>query len=190
MIPNQARCPQEEIQQPTNLNQLGKQIQVRTRFQIVKEVSGHRKRKDYCARQQQRQPPHLQVNRTFGRHSPSLSCEKRWAVTPTSISSFELPKRTEIETAAKQVCDLLKAEADADFSDALTALSQVLLGPVAEQLGTKRLLIVADGALQYVPFSALPAPKGGTEERVTRTEMKNQRSSPSLSPQSSAHRRS
>ncbi len=35
----------------------------------------------------------------------------------------------------------------------------MLLGPVAEQLGTKRLLIVAEGALQYLPFGALPKPR-------------------------------
>jgi CHAT domain-containing protein len=34
----------------------------------------------------------------------------------------------------------------------------MLLGPVASQLGAKRLLIVADGALQYLPFAALPDP--------------------------------
>jgi hypothetical protein len=34
----------------------------------------------------------------------------------------------------------------------------MLLSPVAGQLGQKRLLIVSDGALQYLPFSALPAP--------------------------------
>ncbi len=39
------------------------------------------------------------------------------------------------------------------------ALSQLLLGPVADQLGSRRLLIVAEGALQYVPFGALPCPK-------------------------------
>ena len=33
------------------------------------------------------------------------------------------------------------------------------LGPVASQLGKKRLLIVADGALQYVPFAALTMPE-------------------------------
>jgi hypothetical protein len=37
----------------------------------------------------------------------------------------------------------------------------MLLGPVARQLGTKRLLIVAEGALQYLPFQALPVPKEG-----------------------------
>jgi CHAT domain-containing protein len=40
----------------------------------------------------------------------------------------------------------------------------MLLGPVAAQLGKKRLVIVADGALQYVPFAALPAPSPGNDE--------------------------
>jgi CHAT domain-containing protein len=35
----------------------------------------------------------------------------------------------------------------------------MLLGPVAAQLGKKRLLIVADGMLHYIPFAALPAPE-------------------------------
>src|SRR4029077_6903875 len=34
----------------------------------------------------------------------------------------------------------------------------MLLGPVASQLGTKRLVIVGDGALHYTPFAALPEP--------------------------------
>jgi CHAT domain-containing protein len=40
----------------------------------------------------------------------------------------------------------------------------VLLGPVAPQLGSKRLVIVADGALQYIPFAALPAPYTGNDK--------------------------
>jgi hypothetical protein len=32
-------------------------------------------------------------------------------------------------------------------------LSRMLLGPVASQLGKKRLVIVADGALQYIPLA-------------------------------------
>jgi hypothetical protein len=35
----------------------------------------------------------------------------------------------------------------------------MLLGPIASQLRGKRLLIVADGALQYIPFGALPVPE-------------------------------
>jgi CHAT domain-containing protein len=42
------------------------------------------------------------------------------------------------------------------------ALSQMILGPVAGQLGQKRLLIVGDGFLQYLPFSTLPTPEAKT----------------------------
>jgi CHAT domain-containing protein len=41
---------------------------------------------------------------------------------------------------------------------AASALGLMLLGPVADRLGSKRLLVVADGALQYVPFAPLPSP--------------------------------
>ncbi|MGH8058632.1 MAG: CHAT domain-containing protein, partial [Candidatus Entotheonellia bacterium] len=98
-----------------------------------------------------------------------------FAVTPASISSFELPKRAEVEPAARRVYELLMArqsvrgetlsqrqaridKADADYPAAAAALSQMVLGPVAGQLSNQRLLIVADGALQYVPFAALPRP--------------------------------
>src|SRR5581483_6665252 len=37
-------------------------------------------------------------------------------------------------------------------------LSRMVIGPAATLLGNHRLLVVADGALQYVPFAALPAP--------------------------------
>jgi CHAT domain-containing protein/predicted negative regulator of RcsB-dependent stress response len=97
-----------------------------------------------------------------------------WAVTPSSITSHELPKREKIEKAAKRVYDLLTArsqpvkrkpvrpqhQAESQYLDAAATLSQMVLGPVAEQLGTKRLLIVPDGALQYIPFVALPTPRG------------------------------
>src|SRR5262249_9795963 len=45
-----------------------------------------------------------------------------------------------------------------EFEAKAAHLSQVLLGPVASKLGEKRLAIVADGLLQYLPFAALPAP--------------------------------
>src|SRR5262245_3230539 len=88
-----------------------------------------------------------------------------WAVTPTSITSYELPKRAEIEAAAKRAYDLLlvsnqrRAKRQAELAAA--GLSRLLLGPVAGKLGSKRLLIVSDGALQYVPFGALPKPQSG-----------------------------
>src|SRR6185295_14912558 len=35
-------------------------------------------------------------------------------------------------------------------------LAKVLLGPVANRLGTQRLVLVTDGLLCYIPFAALP----------------------------------
>jgi CHAT domain-containing protein/Tfp pilus assembly protein PilF len=92
-----------------------------------------------------------------------------WAVTPTSITSHELPKRTEIDKAAGRVHELLtishRRETKRPAELAAAELSQLVLGPVAALLGNKRLLIVADGALQYVPFGALPKP--ATDNKTT-----------------------
>ncbi len=99
-----------------------------------------------------------------------------WAVTPSSIKSFELPKRSEIESAARRVYEILTArnqtsaketleqrrkriaQAEAEFAKSSLALSQILLGPVAAELKGKRLVIVGEGTLQYTAFAALPNP--------------------------------
>jgi CHAT domain-containing protein len=91
-----------------------------------------------------------------------------WAVTPTSLTAHLLPKRAEIEEAARQLRGRLAAtrvdasqataREQADYWTTAAVLSRIILGPVAAELGTKRLLIVSDGALQYVPFAALPFP--------------------------------
>lgn len=85
-----------------------------------------------------------------------------WAVTATSIASFELPKRETIETAARELNALLTARARNKETDpaaerqAASSLSQMLLAEVARQFAGRRLVIVADGALNYVSFGALP----------------------------------
>ena len=79
-----------------------------------------------------------------------------WAVGPGSLKSFELPKRAEIEAAARPVYDLLTTPNRSDsYPQAIAALSRMLLGPAAAELKNKRLLIVGEGVLQYVPFAAL-----------------------------------
>ncbi|HEX5731891.1 MAG TPA: CHAT domain-containing protein [Blastocatellia bacterium] len=87
-----------------------------------------------------------------------------WAVTQDSIVTFRLPKRAEIEEAAQRVYDLLSVDQrkrspqlDGGYTKAVSALSEIVLGPVAAHLGKKRLLIVPQGALSYIPFAALPA---------------------------------
>lgn len=101
-----------------------------------------------------------------------------FAVTPGSLRVFELPPQKKIETIARRLYALLTTEnrhlpgeteeqrilrlasAKTAYDETAAALSQMILRPVAEQLQNKRLLIVADGALHYVPFAALPEPKG------------------------------
>ena len=88
-------------------------------------------------------------------------------MTPTSISSFELPKRSEIETDVRRAVSLLSDgkqwstsdKVESEYAEVAGRLSSMLLEPVATQLKGKRLLIVGDGALQYLPFAALPSPK-------------------------------
>jgi len=95
-----------------------------------------------------------------------------WAVTRTEITSHELPPRAQIEAAARTLREALTAnqrvanesfaqqqtrmrEAEARYPEAAAALNDMLIGPVQHTLGTKRLIIVADGALHYIPFQAL-----------------------------------
>lgn len=102
-----------------------------------------------------------------------------WAVTPNSIKSFELPAKDKVEETARRFYQLLTErgrvvanetldqrqqrldQAEADYAQAATALSQMLLAPVAAELQDRRLVIVGEGVLQYVPFAALPLPAGG-----------------------------
>ena len=59
-------------------------------------------------------------------------------------------------------------EADAQYLATCCGAEPVALGPVADQLGDKRLLIAAEGALQYIPFAALPAPNATGREPSAR----------------------
>jgi CHAT domain-containing protein len=112
-----------------------------------------------------------------------------WAITRDSLTSYELPKGEQIKQNALTVYEMLTArstrkrgesalqrqqritQAEADLPAAAQALSQILLAPVAAQLANKRLVIVADGALQYIPFAMLPEPES-PEARGQRPESK------------------
>ena len=52
--------------------------------------------------------------------------------------------------------------ADEEYWQEAARLSDMLIAPVAKRIAGKRLLVVADGMLQYVPFPALPVPRRGT----------------------------
>jgi CHAT domain-containing protein/Tfp pilus assembly protein PilF len=101
-----------------------------------------------------------------------------WAVTRSEVEGFELPGRSVIEEAARRFYNLLIANqpqpgetfeqqklrsetAERQLPHEAAALGRLILGPVATKLKNQRLIIVADGALQYIPFQALVAPATG-----------------------------
>jgi CHAT domain-containing protein len=112
-----------------------------------------------------------------------------WAVTKSNVALYKLPERAALDKLAIDLraqlipsklqrrivgIDVMAdsqrglgisatpfAEDAAAFTVASSALYQAVIAPASSLLGEKRLLIVADGALNYVPFEAL-VKSGGT----------------------------
>ncbi len=98
-------------------------------------------------------------------------------VTKSKLEIIELPKREAIENPVRRTIENLKSrtqeipketlpqrtarikKADAEMGKMLSELSRTLISPLADKIQNKRLLIVAAGVLQYVPFAALPNAK-------------------------------
>jgi CHAT domain-containing protein/Tfp pilus assembly protein PilF len=84
-----------------------------------------------------------------------------WVVSPSAFAVHALPGRERIEILARRVHEHLRlpnGTAAAGARGDLTELSRLLLGPVPAELRGKRLAVVADGALHYIPFAVLPVP--------------------------------
>jgi CHAT domain-containing protein len=99
-----------------------------------------------------------------------------WRIAANDFAANELPPRAAIETAAREVYQHLternravkdetpaarKARLDAaeqQFTAAAARLN-AMLGPALPP-GNRRVVVVADGALQFVPFSVLPLAAG------------------------------
>ncbi|HEX5890463.1 MAG TPA: CHAT domain-containing protein [Pyrinomonadaceae bacterium] len=98
-----------------------------------------------------------------------------WLVAKNDFFSFTLPGRAEIEKSAKSLYQVFvdhqlvsgestearaqrETKAAAALPHEIVSLSKLLLAPLAGKLNTKRLLVVPDGALQYIPFQVLLSP--------------------------------
>ncbi len=114
-----------------------------------------------------------------------------WAVTNKTVSLYQLPPRAALDkqasdlrdqivptSARRSLFELSRGLSDergigvsnsattgnaAQFVSAAHALYQATLAPAAKVFGDKRLLVVADGSLNYVPFEALVSAPGGTD---------------------------
>jgi tetratricopeptide (TPR) repeat protein len=114
-------------------------------------------------------------------------CDERsylWVISTSSVKSYELPKRADIEEASLRVKKLLTAratreegenperrrariaEAEARYWPEAARLSRMILGPAMSELKGKRLAIVPDGELQDVAFGALPTPPAADSGKI------------------------
>jgi CHAT domain-containing protein len=112
-----------------------------------------------------------------------------WAVGRNQISSYELPRSDRVRKLVRVLREALvpprleRQESASDYQARVRKvdrayeahsreLSKILLGPV-DLTRSKRLLIVSDGSLQYVPFAALPlpGPEGHPRPLVDRYEI-------------------
>jgi CHAT domain-containing protein/tetratricopeptide (TPR) repeat protein len=99
-----------------------------------------------------------------------------WVIDPNAVRTFELPKREDIEGVARDFyLDLstgsgkeiarskFQPKTRRDAAERKRALlgnrlSAMILGPAVPLIGARRLVIIPDGALNYIPFAALPDP--------------------------------
>jgi CHAT domain-containing protein/Tfp pilus assembly protein PilF len=110
-----------------------------------------------------------------------------WLVTPNTLIARELPGRRTLENLTAEVYQSLTARqqqpnedsskyhdrytaAEERFCPSSTQLTQLLLGPFKSLLNNQRLLVVADGNLQYIPFDALPLPAENDSGKVCRLD--------------------
>ena len=86
-----------------------------------------------------------------------------WAVTRGGIATYELPGESVIVEEARKVYEGLKSESA--NSDSLTVatnrLSELILTPLKTETDKRTLIVVADGALNYIPFQMLTSPTNG-----------------------------
>ncbi len=109
-----------------------------------------------------------------------------WLVGKNEFSSYVLPPREKIEKSVETLRGLLAsnetrpnetveeyqtriATAEAAYWTEARDLSKRLLGQIGGKISGKRLIIVADGKLHYLPFAALPLPDFTTDEPILLT---------------------
>ncbi|MEP7011582.1 MAG: CHAT domain-containing protein [Acidobacteriota bacterium] len=84
-----------------------------------------------------------------------------WVVMRDRVEPFVLAPRSKIEPLAKRFADLLASSNPNDVEvgrEVGQRLAQEILVPARSALSGTRWIVVADGALQRVPFAALPNP--------------------------------
>jgi CHAT domain-containing protein len=93
----------------------------------------------------------------------SLGSDKSflWVVAASSLKTYVLPGRSEIEALARRAYSEMSVNDPTGKQHDTSTLGRMLLGSADLPKG-KRLAIVAEGALEYIPFAALRASPGAS----------------------------
>ena len=97
-----------------------------------------------------------------------------WAITRDSFSAHEITG--EVGKAAETVYNLSKDPAkghENELTEATQVLSNMVLSAVASHLNKRRIIVIADGALHYIPFQMLPSPSSNGEPLVAQHDIIN-----------------
>lgn len=85
-----------------------------------------------------------------------------WVVTRNNVKLVELRDEATITSAVQKVYNLLsqrpRGDTETQLTKAIDELSSLVIAPIADQLTAERIIVVADGALNYVPFQLLTSP--------------------------------
>ena len=105
-----------------------------------------------------------------------------WLLTKNGLYTYQLAAKQSINTAANQLIALLSSPAatQTQLRDAINEVSRLVVEPISPNLRTSRLIIVADGILQYVPFQILKANSNTEELLISRFEVVNEPSASAL----------
>lgn len=106
-----------------------------------------------------------------------------WCVSREGLRVYELQSREQIENSARRLYKLItdsqlvpgeslaertarQTKANAAIPSEIDELTRLVLSPLAGTLEKKRLLVIADGALQYIPFQTLLDPDSSSNSRI------------------------
>lgn len=85
-----------------------------------------------------------------------------WTITQNEFKSYKLASQREINEAVRRLYSLLSKSPETgvenEIARATAELSRLVVTPVASSLNKQRIIVVADGALNYIPFQLLLNP--------------------------------
>ena len=100
-----------------------------------------------------------------------------WTVSRNEFKSYKLGPQKNVNAAVRRVYELLsnspQSGNEGELEKAIAALSKLVVAPVAGALNRNRIIVVADGPLNYIPFQLLLDASTNNEPLIAKYEIVN-----------------